>query len=555
MRDGARSPAMDAYGVLSPGDVNWSGSSCWCVCTSNTLLRPLQHACTRRGTRAFDRKTIALEGAEAQQNSQNHEALEKETCQDGALPPSAASLDDRYLMFGRGQPDAAARPHRSVEDGSPLGTDRDENDVSIGWARSFSFAGTVVIVGFLLVFLRSILVPLVVALFLAYLVRPLAESISTCRCIPYFRKRQEAKRREEERGDEEKEPLLSGEVPPSERLVNDSRQLIGRVETLLPRWVGVILALILALGVIVGILAAMVVTITSFQAQMPKYRANALLLWQQLLVWLKVVFNVELSELQVLPSRVFSIAAGAFLTTSVTLSADLALVVVFLAFILLQPPASKSSLRKKVDDSISRYIILKSLISFSVSIFIYVVLAAVAFPLALFVALATFVLNFVPSLGPTISTLLVVPIIFLDNLAPYRCVIALLVPFLVHIAVGNILEPWLFGQEFSMNPVIILFSLGVWYIVWGTVGARPRHPSPLRPRPSPLRTRPSPRRASIAPRARCRCRSAPVCWVCRAAITSRAVTSPAVTSRAPLARQARCWPCRSPASCASCPTT
>ena len=413
-----------------------------------------------------------------------------------ALPPSlfrrVVPLDDRHLMLGRGQPDAASRPHRSVEDGSPLGTDRDGNDVSIGWARSFSFAGTVVIVGFLLVFLRSILVPLVVALFLAYLVRPLAESISTCRCIPYFRKRQEAKSREEERGDEEKEPLLSGAVPPSERLVNDSRQLIGRVETLLPRWVGVILALILALGVIVGILAAMVVTITSFQAQMPKYRANALLLWQQLLVWLKVVFNVELSELQVLPSRVFSMAAGAFLTTSVTLSADLALVVVFLAFILLQPPASKSSLRKKVDDSISRYIILKSVISFSVSIFIYLVLAAVAFPLALFVALATFVLNFVPSLGPTISTLLVVPIIFLDNLEPYRCVIALLVPFLVHVAVGNMLEPWLFGQEFSMNPVIILFSLGVWYIVWGTVGARPRHPSPLRPRPSP-------RRASLAP--------------------------------------------------------
>merc|ERR1711935_201041 len=148
-----------------------------------------------------------------------------------------------------------------------------------------------------------------------------------------------------------------------------------------------------------------------------------------------------------------------------------ALVVVFLAFILLQPPASKSSLRKKVDDSISRYIILKSLISFSVSIFIYLVLAAVAFPLALFVALATFVLNFVPSLGPTISTLLVVPIIFLDNLAPYRCVIALLVPFLVHVADGNILEPWLFGQEVSRNTVIILFSLGVWYIVWGTVGA------------------------------------------------------------------------------------
>ena len=37
----------------------------------------------------------------------------------------------------------------------------------------------------------------------------------------------------------------------------------------------------------------MVVTINSFQAQMPKYRANALQLWQQLLAWLKLVFNVE----------------------------------------------------------------------------------------------------------------------------------------------------------------------------------------------------------------------------------------------------------------------
>ena len=62
----------------------------------------------------------------------------------------------------------------------------------MGWARSFSFAGTILIVGFLLVFLRSILVPFVAALFLAYLVRPLADAISACRCIPYFRKRHDA---------------------------------------------------------------------------------------------------------------------------------------------------------------------------------------------------------------------------------------------------------------------------------------------------------------------------------------------------------------------------
>ena len=41
----------------------------------------------------------------------------------------------------------------------------------IGWSQSFSFVGTVLLSGFLLVYLRAILVPFVIAIFLAYLVR------------------------------------------------------------------------------------------------------------------------------------------------------------------------------------------------------------------------------------------------------------------------------------------------------------------------------------------------------------------------------------------------
>ena len=161
------------------------------------------------------------------------------------------------MIFGR-RPDPTPPSRRGSEEYGLGTTDTDRNDVSVGWARSFSFAGTVLIVGFLLVFLRSILVPFVAALFLAYLVRPLAESISACRCIPFFRKRHEAAMLKEQE-DEEKEPLMGGEgekgaTPGRRRLLQDvpkdSRQLIGRVETLLPKWVGVMLALILALGVI-----------------------------------------------------------------------------------------------------------------------------------------------------------------------------------------------------------------------------------------------------------------------------------------------------------------
>ena len=36
---------------------------------------------------------------------------------------------------------------------------------------------------------------------------------------------------------------------------------------------------------------------------------------------------------------------------------------------------------------------------------------------------------------------------------------------------GNVLEALLFGRQFSMKPLVILLSLGIWWIVWGPVGA------------------------------------------------------------------------------------
>ena len=84
-----------------------------------------------------------------------------------------------------------------------------------------------------------------------------------------------------------------------------------------------------------------------------------------------------------------------------------------------------------------------------------------------------------------------------------------------------------------MNPVIILFSLGVWYILWGTVGA------PLAPLPPPLAApRQAARRIAPRPLPACPCSGKPpgvVVARCRCM---------QVHAASPLWRaQARCWPC------------
>ena len=50
------------------------------------------------------------------------------------------------------------------------------------WARVFAFSGSIVFVGTVLTYLKPILVPFVLAIFLAYLVRPFAEWISEHLC-------------------------------------------------------------------------------------------------------------------------------------------------------------------------------------------------------------------------------------------------------------------------------------------------------------------------------------------------------------------------------------
>ena len=99
-------------------------------------------------------------------------------------------------------------------------------------------------------------------------------------------------------------------------------------------------------------------------------------------------------------------------------------------------------------------------------------LSLLRFPLALFLSIATYFLTFIPNLGPMIAALLPLPICVLDaSVPPGAAALAVALPALAHVLVGNGLEPKLFGAQFRMSPVIILFSLGVWWILWGIVGA------------------------------------------------------------------------------------
>jgi predicted PurR-regulated permease PerM len=84
---------------------------------------------------------------------------------------------------------------------------------------------------------------------------------------------------------------------------------------------------------------------------------------------------------------------------------------------------------------------------------------------------AAFLLNYVPILGPLFGTL----IFLLAGLLSFDSLWWALVPpalyFGIHLVEGEIVTPMLLARRFTLNPVLVILSLVFWFWMWGVPGA------------------------------------------------------------------------------------
>jgi AI-2 transport protein TqsA len=59
---------------------------------------------------------------------------------------------------------------------------------------------------------------------------------------------------------------------------------------------------------------------------------------------------------------------------------------------------------------------------------------------------------------------------FLQFSDPTSVVLVILLPAIVHIIIGNILEPKIIGETFGLHPITIILSLIFWGMIWGIIG-------------------------------------------------------------------------------------
>lgn len=159
--------------------------------------------------------------------------------------------------------------------------------------------------------------------------------------------------------------------------------------------------------------------------------------------------------------------------TLMSLVSNIMLVSLFLIFLFLGRAGQekKPSLTTEIEKQISYYLLVKIFVSSLAAVATWLILTITHTELAGMFAVLTFVLNFIPNIGPFIATALPMPVLFLQYGFDWHIIVAAILLIAAHFVIGNILETKWLGKGMDLDPLVVIACLIFWALVWGVIGA------------------------------------------------------------------------------------
>lgn len=116
------------------------------------------------------------------------------------------------------------------------------------------------------------------------------------------------------------------------------------------------------------------------------------------------------------------------------------------------------------------YLGIKTLLSLIVSVSSWIIMKVVGLDFAEFWALLIFFLNFIPNIGAIVATAFpaLLALIQFQSWWPFIIITSAIV--LIEFVVGNLAEPRFLGKSLNLSPLVILFALALWGAMWGVLG-------------------------------------------------------------------------------------
>ncbi|MEX2213564.1 MAG: AI-2E family transporter [Phycisphaeraceae bacterium] len=150
------------------------------------------------------------------------------------------------------------------------------------------------------------------------------------------------------------------------------------------------------------------------------------------------------------------------------------LMLIFLFFLLMGHtgrPAKANKTWAEIDFHVKKYLVAKTFLSVVAGILVWAILRILGLELAIVFGLMAFLLNFIPSIGSIIATLLPLPLVLLNpDISTTTAVLAIALPGALQIVLGSFVEPRVLGDSLDLHPVTVLLALIFWGTMWGLVG-------------------------------------------------------------------------------------
>lgn len=157
----------------------------------------------------------------------------------------------------------------------------------------------------------------------------------------------------------------------------------------------------------------------------------------------------------------------------VTLVSTSVVVLIFVFFLLLGAPVIEGGNQsiQEINQQVRSYLSLKTVISIFTGIAFGIALRLFGVPMAFTFGVMAFLLNFVPNVGPIVASLLPIPLIVIDPNGSLLWMIGVIsVTSSIQLISGNLVEPKLMGESSDLHPVTILLALMFWGMMWGVIG-------------------------------------------------------------------------------------
>ncbi len=255
----------------------------------------------------------------------------------------------------------------------------------------------------------------------------------------------------------------------------------------IPRVLALILTLLVLFGVMFLIYLFLQTSVNSFIKEYPKYASRYTEISSQIETMVLQRFDISFDFSTDIDWQ------GALRDYLVRLSgslinffSSLILIIIFLIFLLLEKPLFKSKLARAFDEEtgrhigriiehinqqVGRYINLKFFISLATGLFVWFFLLIIGVDFPIVWGVLAFLLNFIPSIGSFVLVVITITmgvIQFYPNMGKIIAVAATMIA--TQVTIGNFLDPRLQGRRLNISPLLILFSLIFWGWIWGVIG-------------------------------------------------------------------------------------